>query len=219
CLSLSKAQSRSESSGWEVYAANRNSPIVAGSYVRFRYGTGTVKTIKQDEGTLQYFASLVSVDLLLPLCSPSVFPQSTPAVITVESTNIDVPFASLEGNVKGSVRASHCSPILLAPQCKKRSDALPAYVKTTICSFFCKHCQMSPNVKDVVRHYLGPRQWEEARTLYRFQSWTELWKIFKEKCCGVATMVSYNSKLSDTTPIIFRDAALYEMKKGKDVGC
>lgn len=104
------------------------------------------------------------------------------------------------------------------PAKKQRSDAYGADITDPIENFHRTHNATSPNTKDVVKRKIGPCQNIEARTIYRYETWQELWNTFKKLDPVVSSKIA-NPKKPEDVPTLFRIAAPWEMRKGRDTGC
>ena len=85
---------------------------------------------------------------------------------------------------------------------KKRKDAHSYETLEQIETFHRNHNKVSPNQKDVIRRYVGPKQFEKRRIIYRDETWNEFWL----------------GSLPRSLPG-FAKAAPFELIAGKEQGC
>ena len=78
----------------------------------------------------------------------------------------------------------------------------------------------SPNKKDTVklRHPDFPTQFKEMRTMYRFETFDELWATFKREHLDLWNVYK-NTKRPYLAPRTFQENATFQMKKEYDTGC
>ena len=103
---------------------------------------------------------------------------------------------------------------------EERSDVIPSTDKRLILVYFKRKLPQSPNTKDTVRlrHAEHPTQFKEERTIYRFETFEELWAGFRKD--HPATYEKYkDSKQPHLAPRVFRENDPFQMKKAHDTGC
>jgi hypothetical protein len=109
---------------------------------------------------------------------------------------------------------------LLNLEPKTRSDTVATSIKSTILAFHIAHNPQSPNAKDQMsrRHPDYPRLKQSAPTIYRYETWDQLWLDFKRQHTGIAAQIVNTNQINEC-PMALRTYAPWNMVKGKDSSC
>ena len=87
---------------------------------------------------------------------------------------------------------------------KERNDVYLKSITDGIERFHRSHNATSPNTKDTARLKIGVKQYLTATTIYRFETWQELWNTFQKVEPLIAAKVTNPKKPTDV-PKVFRD--------------
>ncbi len=82
-------------------------------------------------------------------------------------------------------------PVLLDFKPTTRSDTVPEITESTILAFHTAHIPQSPNAKDQMSqcHPDYPQLKQTAPTIYRYETWDQLWLEFKRQHPGIAAWI------------------------------
>ncbi len=163
-------------------------PINPGEPVDFRDGYGVVKEINAQDDSI---------------------------TITQYPWKVDTTYSPIS-----VARMRRREPDLLDFRPKTRSDTVPETIQTTIYEFHIAHNPQSPNAKDQMsrRHPEIPRLKQSAPTIYRYETWDQLWLEFKRNHPGIAAQIANNNQPNEC-PMALRTYAPWNMVKGKDSSC
>ena len=137
--------------------------------------------------------------------------------VTVRHAHGDVHYKK-QGRGAGGARLRHAFPRWGAKKKKKRKDVFPLCDVRVIESFIRSRCVTSPCLRDTIRRQRGPKQWETARKMYKYETWEELWAAFKELYIALALRLAVPGK-KDECPMALRRFAPRKLCPGKEATC
>ena len=139
---------------------------------------------------------------------------------TVRLAHGPVDFKSM-GKDKGGGQVRRQPISLLPPQRETRGDTISPEVVEDIAKYLEARCPTSPCKRDKIRQQLGPRQWEERRKMFRYETWDALWVGFPQEYRGSAAKLleSVGDANKHRCPWQFCKHAPWNLVKGTTSSC
>ena len=103
-------------------------------------------------------------------------------------------------------------------QRQQRSDTVSQEVIDAVEAHIEVNCPTSPCASDMVRRWLGPMQWEEARRMFRFETWNELWSRFRTDYPAVSQTIANPNNIEEC-PWGYRNSVPWQVGKGGGASC